>query len=98
MITKLNSYILTDEVKDAMRNKLYKTQQEELGFTLCSKSDNIIMPGRDLVGDSRKIEIDPGACKEDEKFLGGYHTHPETDSRASAEDLYHCGKFKVICT
>ena len=98
MITKLNSYILTDRVKDAMRNKLYKTQQEELGFTLCSKSDNIIMPGRDLIGDSRKIEIDPGACKEDEKFLGGYHTHHETDSRASAEDLYHCGKFKIICT
>ncbi len=100
MITKLNSYILTDEVKNAMKDKLYETQQtkKEMGFTICSKPNNIIKARGDLIGDSHKIEIDPGACSKDEKFLGGYHTHPEKDSQASAEDLHYCGKFKIICT
>lgn len=69
-----------------------------MGFTLCLNPDNIIIPGRDLTGESHKIEIDPGACNEDEKFLGGYHTHPTANSQASADDLHHCGKFKIICT
>ena len=42
-MTKLNSYILTDEVKRGMRNKLSETQQdkkedkEELGFTMSAQ-------------------------------------------------------------
>lgn len=35
---------------------------------------------------------------QDEKFLGGYHTHPRENSYASAEDLRYCGIFKIICT
>lgn len=42
-----------------MKDKLYETQQtkKEMGFTLCSKPDNIIKARGDLIGDSHKIEI-----------------------------------------
>lgn len=52
-----------------MALKLFYTQQEELGFALCSKSDNVIVAGKDLKGTSDSIVIDPKTCKEDEKFL-----------------------------
>jgi hypothetical protein len=52
MVIKLNSYILTDELKNVMRNKLHDIREKnlgknpedktEFGFTFCSKSDNII--------------------------------------------------------
>lgn len=102
-MTKLNSYILTDEVKRGMRNKLSETQQdkkedkEELGFTLCVNSNNIISARGNHLGYSGKIIINPDACNEDEKFLGGYHTHPNVDSHASANDLVHCGTNKIVC-
>ena len=84
METKLNGYVLREELKKKMRDVLYKTQQEELGFTLCSKPDNVIVPRGFHVGSSHEIEINPRSCEKDEKYLGGYHTHPGTDSQASA--------------
>lgn len=97
--TKLNGYILTEELKKKMRDTLLKTQQtkKEMGFTLCSKSDNIIRPRGDHTGDLLKIKIDSEACEKDEKFLGGYHTHFGTDSSASATDLRYCGIDKTTC-
>jgi len=97
---KLNSYILPDNIKDEMKNKLDKTRQDkvELGFTLCANSDNIIRSRGSPTGTSNKIEIDPRACKRDEKFLGGYHTHAKSDSYPGAEDLIHCGINKITCT
>jgi len=52
MATILNSYILTDAVKENMENMLYDTKEEERGFTLCSESDNIIIPKGDYTGGS----------------------------------------------
>lgn len=98
MVTRLNGYILPDNVENKMKEKLYKTRQDELGFTLCSNQDNIITAKGERKGKSDRIEIDTEACKKDERFLGGYHTHPRGDSHASAEDLAHCGAFKAICT
>lgn len=88
METKLNSYILTEELKKKMRDTLHNTQQVkvEMGFTLCSKPDNIIRSRGYRIGDSREIEISPRVCEKYEKFLGGYHTHPKVDSSASARD------------
>ena len=99
METKLNSYILTEELKKKMIDTLHKTQQIkiEMGFTLCSKSDNIIRSRGDRIGDSSEIEISPRVCEKDEKFLGGYHTHPNVDSSASARDLRYCGMAKMMC-
>lgn len=100
METKLNGYILREKLKEKMRDTLRKTQQSkvELGFSLCSKSDNIIRARGYYIGSRDEIEIDPRACKEDEKYLGAYHTHPRDDSRASARDLRFCGLAKMICT
>lgn len=97
---KLNGYTLPDKVKKKMRYTLHKTQQSkvEMGFTLCSKPDNIIRARGDCIGSSCKMVIDSKKCEKDEKFLGGYHTHPGEDSHASAEDLRYCGIFKIICT
>ena len=61
MVIRLNSYILIKEVKNKMIHKLYDAQQteNETGFTLCSKLDNIIRPRGIPVGDSLNIKIDP---------------------------------------
>jgi ABC-type Zn2+ transport system substrate-binding protein/surface adhesin len=106
MAIKLNSYILTDELKDVMRNKLHdireknwgKNQEDktEGGFTFCSKSDNIINAKGDHIGDNSKVKLNPDLCDKDEKFLGGYHTHPG-DSSPSTTDLSHCGIQKIVC-
>ncbi len=97
MVTRLNSYILPDDVENNMKERLHKTRQNELGFTLCSNQNNIITANGYREGKSDRIEIDIEACDKDEKFLGGYHTHPKGNSLASAEDLAHCGAFKAIC-
>lgn len=99
MAIRLNNYILTDELKEVMRNKLYETREEkrETGFTLCSKPDNIINARGDHIGDPNKIKIDPEVCNKDERFLGGYHTHPRGDSSPSVTDLSHCGVHKIVC-
>jgi len=100
---KLNSYILPNDTKDNMRNKLSETRLDqredkpELGFTLCANSANVIRSRGNPSGESDKIYIDPNACTGDEKFLGGYHTHPKIDSDASANDLVHCGRSKLAC-
>jgi proteasome lid subunit RPN8/RPN11 len=96
MTTRLNSYILTDTVKEKMENTLHDTKEEENGFTLCSESDNIIIPKGDYTGGSNKINIYPEICK-DKKFVGGYHTHPRDDSSPSIADLSHCGVHKIVC-
>jgi proteasome lid subunit RPN8/RPN11 len=96
---KLDGYTLPERIKAKMILTLFKTHQakKELGFTLCSNPDNIIVASEDIFGISDGIEIDPRLCKKDEKFLGGYHTHPTEDSSASAEDLHHCGILKIVC-
>lgn len=99
METKLNSYILKEELKKKMRDTLHNTQQTkvEMGFTLCSKPDNIVRPRGYHIGSSHEIEINPRSCEKDEKYLGGYHTHPDDDSHASARDLRYCGMVKMTC-
>lgn len=97
MSTELNGHILPDKIKQDMISKLDDTQQDELGFALCSE-DNIILEGKHTEGTLDGITIDSSMCKKGEKFLGGYHTHSKGDSYPSAEDLIRCGTFKIICT
>jgi hypothetical protein len=96
--TKLNGYILPDSVKNDMRSVLHKTRRDEKGFALCVK-DNIIMRGKDFVGDSSRIKTNliSGSCKRGERLLGLYHSHPGTYSHPSAGDLHNCGVFKTVC-
>lgn len=95
MEKRLNSYILTDAVKEKMEDTLRETILLEKGFALCSR-DKIIEPRGNIVGTSDSIIIEPEHCK-GEKFLGGYHTHPKKDSNASALDLFFCGMNKITC-
>ncbi len=97
MSTELNGHILPDKIKQDIISKLDDTQQDELGFALCSE-DNIILEGEHTKGTPDGITIDSNMCKKGEKFLGGYHTHSRGDSYPSAEDLIRCGTFKIICT
>lgn len=98
--TMLDSYTLPERVKARMILTLFKThqKQKELGFTLCSNPDNIIVAKEDIEGTSDRIVIDSRLCGIDEKFLGGYHTHFGQDSRPSAEDLHYCGILKITCS
>lgn len=62
---KLDGYTLPERIKAKMILTLFKTHQakKELGFTLCSKPDNIIVASEDLIGTSERIVIDPKMCK-----------------------------------
>lgn len=96
MRTRLNSYILPDNIKNDMIDTLDKTQLNEEGFALCSQN-NTITKGEYGIGTSNRLMFGPMPCK-NEKFLGFYHTHPKGDSQPGAEDLYRCGRIKIVCT
>lgn len=100
MAIKLNGYTLSNNSIDIMRNALDRSRriEKEIGSTLCSRQDNVIKLRGEYEGESDKVKIDTEVCDKDEKFLGGYHTHPKGDSTPGITDLSHCGTFKVICT
>lgn len=67
MSTELNGHILPDRIKKDMRSILDDTQQDELGFALCSE-DNIIVKGKHTTGTPDGITIDSSMCKKEKNF------------------------------
>lgn len=98
METKLNSYILTDKVKNDMKNALSISRQvkKEVGLTMCSDKDNVITLRGEQEDKNHEISI-MRKCDEGEEYVGYYHTHPGSDSRASSVDLMTCGTSKALC-
>lgn len=98
MITKLNGYILTDSSIDTMRDALDRSRhiKKELGLTMCSRQDNIIMLRGEHEGEDNHVSINR-QCNEGEEYIGYYHTHHKGISKASSGDLASCGTNKILC-
>ena len=88
MVAKLNSYTLTDDSIDTMRNALYISRdiKKEIGITMCSRQDNFITLRGWHVGKKTSVPI-MRKCNEGEEYVGYYHTHPIATSKATGIDL-----------
>lgn len=95
---RLNSYTLSDNSIDTMRNALDISRhiKKEIGLTMCSKQDNVITPRGWHVGKKRSAPI-VRKCNEGEEYVGYYHTHPIATSKATGIDLAKCGDSKIMC-
>lgn len=98
MVAKLNSYTLSDNSIDTMRNALDMSRdiKKEIGITMCSMQDNFITLRGWHVGKERNAPI-ARKCNEGEEYVGYYHTHPIATSKATGIDLAKCGDSKIIC-
>lgn len=98
MPIKLNSHTLTDETLNSMKSVLNKSVQtrKELGFTLCADQKNNLQARNICTGEDCTVDIRV-KCDEHEKFAGAYHTHPNSYSMASANDLIFCGTVPNTC-
>ncbi len=98
MVVKLNSYTLSDNSIDTMTSALGRSRHinKEIGITMCSRRDNIIMLRGCHVGEKRNAPI-MRKCNEEEEYIGHYHTHPIATSKATGIDLAKCGNSKIIC-
>jgi hypothetical protein len=99
MTIKLNSFILSDNIIDKMKKDLDETKIEnrEIGFIFClNLTDNILIDRGHCKGDGCKIVAHP-FCKADEKFVGGYHTHPGNISEPSIPDMVEMYRQKFEC-
>lgn len=77
-MTKLNSFILSDNIVRKMKEELVRSKDKnlEFGFVLCTKPDsNIIIDGQHYKGTESRITI-KRQCGINEKIVGAYHTHP----------------------
>lgn len=100
MSKQINSFILPDNIIKDMKDKIKETKKlkTELGFALCTDKDNqrdnqnynpqtikTIKKGTECVGTKCSIKV--GKCKEEQKYIGNYHTHPRTHPTMSITDM-----------
>ena len=95
MSKRVNSFILSDDIISNMKDKIKETKKSktELGFALCidkndSKNKNdsdIIIKGTECIGTKCSIKV--GKCKEDQIYIGNYHTHPRAHPTMSITDM-----------
>lgn len=96
----VNSFILPDDIIKNMKDKIKETKKSkiELGFALCTDKDHqrdnqkdnsqtikTIKKGTDCVGTTCSIKV--GKCKEDQIYIGNYHTHPISHPTMSITDM-----------
>lgn len=98
MIVKLNSYTLSDNSVDTMRNVLDRSRdiKKEIGITMCSKQDNVIMLRGEHEGEENQVHINR-ECNKGEEYVGYYHAHHKGTSKATGGDLAQCGTSKILC-
>lgn len=105
MSKRVNSFILSDDIISNMKDKIKETKKSktELGFALCidkndSKNKNdsdIIIKGTECIGIKCSIKV--GKCKEDQIYIGNYHTHPRAHPTMSITDMVTGCSEKIEC-
>lgn len=98
MVTKLNSYVLPENVIEKMRAKIIETKERniELGFGLCRlKFINVLKTGNECAGDECSIGYVPECLTG--LYVGGYHTHPKGTTNPSITDLRNAYVNDVEC-
>lgn len=96
MSAKLNSFILSDNIIEKMKDKIEETRLKkiETGFSLCTeikdirdKDDGTLKIGNECQGTECRISRPMQRCKEKEKYRGLFHTHPSGEIRPSISDI-----------
>jgi proteasome lid subunit RPN8/RPN11 len=98
MPKNLNSFVLTDNIIETMKQKLKKTEniQRELGFNLCHvEGSNELKDDTHCIGTECSIPLEK-TCKVGKK-VGTFHTHPTGDSTPSLADLWGGYYYGVEC-
>ncbi len=112
MPRQLNSFILPENIIKNMKDNIKETKKTktELGFALCTDKDNLhdqkddsrtiktiktIKKGTECVGTKCSIKV--GKCKEDQIYVGNYHTHPRTHPTMSITDMVTGCSEKIEC-
>lgn len=100
MPKQINSFILPDNIMKDMKDKIRETKKSktELGFALCIEKDNqindqkdnsqaikTIKKGTECIGTKCSIKV--GKCREDQTYIGNYHTHPRAHPTMSITDM-----------
>lgn len=88
MSKQVNSFILPDDIIKEMKDKIKDTKKRkiELGFSLCTERDsNVLIKGSECIGTQCSIKV--GKCKEEQKYIGNYHTHPRGPASLSIADM-----------
>ena len=93
MSTKLNSFILPDSVIQKMKRNVEdsRTKDIEVGFNLCAENGNL-HDENPCVGTECSVDIPKGCTRG--KHVGLFHTHSNTSSEPSIQDIanaYHIG-------
>ncbi len=96
MPTKINSFIFSDDMIKDMKDLSKKSIStgREYGFNLCTNEKDekyeeyeiSVRPGQMCKGEKCSIEVAEFRCKDDEKTIGIFHTHP-TSPNPSMSDL-----------
>jgi len=89
MPKNLNSFILSDDTIEIMKQKLKKTGEinRELGFNLCKiDGTNELKDDTHCIGSNCNLQLSD-TCKIGKK-VGTYHTHPKATSIPSLPDLW----------
>lgn len=78
MPIKLNSFILPEKTKNEMVDAIGRSIKDnsEHGFRLCIGKDNNIRSGKLCKGRTCSMESAEFECKDNEKSIGIFHTHP----------------------
>ncbi len=104
MSKQVNSFVLPDKIIYNMKDKIKETKKLkiETGFALCSventtdkRYSRIITKGTDCVG--TKCSIKTGICKDNQKYIGNFHTHPRTHPTMSITDMVTGCSEKIEC-
>lgn len=98
MPKNLNSFILSDNIIEIMKQKLKKTEdiKKELGFNLCHIDDNNeLKDDTHCIGSECNMPL-AKTCKIGNK-VGTFHTHPKEDSIPSLPDLWNGYFYGVEC-
>lgn len=88
MTKNINSFILSDEIINLMREKQKQSieKNKEIGFSMCArKTDNIIEAKNITERFPEEVFVET-RCPKEYNPIGGFHTHPVTE-RASGTDL-----------
>lgn len=97
MPTKLNSFILPDNVVQKMKRSVEysRIKDVEVGFNLCTNNRQQLHDEKLCEGTECSVDI-PKACNEGE-HVGLFHTHPHSSSKPSIRDIANAYQFGIGC-
>jgi len=96
MSTKLNSFILPDNVIQKMKRKVEDSRIKdiEVGFNLCTENGNL-HDENPCTGTTCAVDIPKGCAKG--RHVGLFHTHTYTSSEPSIQDIANTYQIGINC-